>query len=71
MLWPTWLKKAGSALAVGVLLGVGFRVSEWLIPAPPVKLLLCDDSADTQCEVVTEEAGTDEPSPRPAKLESV
>lgn len=54
-------KKVMLVFGAGLIFGIGLRISEWLIPAPPTKLVLCDDSSSEQCEVVTEDA-SDQPA---------
>ena len=47
------LKVSGAVLAAGLLFGVGVRISQWLVPAPAVRIALCDSSAeDAECLVV-------------------
>lgn len=47
------LKVSGAVLAAGIMFGVGVRISQWLVPAPAVRIALCDSSAeDAACLVV-------------------
>lgn len=50
------LKLSGALLAAGIVFGVGVRISQWLVPAPAVRISLCDDTADDgSCLLVEEE----------------
>ena len=52
----TLLKASGAVLAVGVLFGAGLRISQWLIPVPPVRISLCESpAADASCVLSVDE----------------
>jgi hypothetical protein len=44
------LKLSGAVLAAGVLFGVGQRVSQWLLPAPPLEVAVCLPSSEGEPE---------------------
>lgn len=48
------LKLGGAVLAAGLLFGVGVRISQWLVPAPPVRVALCDSASagEDSCLVI-------------------
>lgn len=59
------LKISGVIVAAGFLFGVGMRVSQWLIPAPPVEIALCgpsDPASDADTCVLVEEEQVDTPA---------
>jgi hypothetical protein len=40
------LKISGVIVAAGFLFGVGVRLSQWLVPAPPVEIALCGTAGE-------------------------
>lgn len=51
------LQLSGAVLVAGIVFGVGVRISQWLVPAPAVRIALCD-STDVSAECI-EVDGTD------------
>lgn len=73
------LQVSGAVLAAGIVFGVGVRISQWLVPAPAVRIALCDSSAeDAECLVIedapdvpaglVEPALTEPPYPSPTSI---
>lgn len=44
-------KKSAAVLAAGVVFGLGLRITQWLVPAPETRVVVCapSEDADDSC----------------------